>query len=82
METVSDPVLTINQTDLVGPPLFNNLGAIIGNSNVAAQGVDYPADVAGYLAGGNAAGGTTLASLVQTAFTKCPKTQVVLGGYR
>lgn len=67
---------------LVGPSLECALDSRLGANTVAFQGVDYPADVAGYLAGGSAAGGSTLASLVNTASTKCPSTQIVLSGYR
>jgi len=67
---------------LVGPSLESALDSRLGANIVAFQGVDYPADIAGYLAGGSAAGGTTLAGLVNTASTKCPSTQIVLSGYR
>ena len=67
---------------LVGPSLESALDNRLGANIVAFQGVDYPADIAGYLAGGSVSGGNTLASLVNTASTKCPNTQIVLSGYR
>jgi len=42
---------------LVGPPFFDALRAQLGSSAIAIQGVnDYDADIAGYLAGGDAGG--------------------------
>lgn len=66
---------------VVGPFLENTLDARLG-SNIAFQGVDYPATVGGYLDGGSPEGADTLASLVDTAATKCPASQIVLSGYR
>lgn len=71
-----------NVGSIAGPPFFNALGARIGYGNVAVQGVDYAASVAGYLEGGDPAGASTLASLTNQAASKCPNTQIVLGGYR
>ncbi|KAI6783468.1 uncharacterized protein J7T54_005497 [Emericellopsis cladophorae] len=65
----------------VGPLFFNSLASRIGRTNLAVQGVTYPANVAGFLAGGDAAGSRTLASLAQRAATQCPRTQIVLSGY-
>lgn len=48
----------------VGPILFNNLASRIGLNNLAIQGVTYPANVAGFLAGGDAAGSKTMADLI------------------
>lgn len=67
---------------LVGPPFFNALTGRIGDMNVAVQGVDYPANLAGYAVGGDPAGASKLASLANTAASKCPNTQIVLSGYR
>lgn len=66
---------------VVGPELDVALNSRLGN-NVAFQGVDYPASIAGFLIGGSPEGADTLASLVNTAATKCPSTQIVLSGYR
>ncbi len=67
---------------LVGPPFFNALEVILGAPDVAIQGVDYEADIAGYLAGGDAAGAADLATKANLAASKCPNTQLVLSGYR
>lgn len=47
----------------VGPIFFNNLAQRIGASNLAVQGVDYPANVFGFLAGGDANGSRLMAQL-------------------
>ena len=65
----------------VGPPFFNHLDDLIGADNIAVQGVDYPADVAGYLAGGDPGGAQTTAALLNQAASNCPDTQIVLSGY-
>lgn len=70
-----------NIGDVVGPELKAALNNRLGN-NVAFQGVDYPATIENFLLGGSTQGADTLASLVNTAATKCPSTQVVLSGYR
>lgn len=41
---------------VAGPPLVAALGKAVGASNVATQGVPYPADIPGFLAGGDAGG--------------------------
>ncbi|KAJ0131838.1 Cutinase, partial [Colletotrichum tanaceti] len=64
-----------------GPAFFNALASRVGASNLAVQGVDYPASIFGFLAGGDAAGSTTMANLVARAVTQCPSTKIVLSGY-
>lgn len=71
-----------NVGSLAGPPFFNALEGIIGSQNLAVQGVDYGATIAGYLEGGDPAGAATLASLVNLAVSQCPSTQIILSGYR
>ncbi|KAH8883091.1 cutinase [Thozetella sp. PMI_491] len=65
----------------VGPLFFNALAALIGESNLAVQGVTYAADIIGFLQGGDPAGSKLMASLVSTAATQCPNTKIVLSGY-
>lgn len=48
---------------LVGPPFFKALKSVVGSSNVAVQGVAYPADIPGFLVGGSAAGSQTMSVL-------------------
>ncbi|RPA90671.1 cutinase [Choiromyces venosus 120613-1] len=64
---------------IAGPPFFRTLDDLV--DDLAVQGVDYPADVAGYLAGGSTAGATTMANLVAKAVSSCPNTKIVLSGY-
>jgi cutinase len=71
-----------NVGSLAGPPFFDALDTDLGTSNVALQGVDYGATIAGYLEGGDPAGAATLANLTNLAVTQCPDTQIVLSGYR
>lgn len=47
----------------VGPIFFNNLAQRIGTANLAVQGVDYPANVFGFLAGGDANDSRLIAQL-------------------
>ena len=70
-----------NVGTLAGPPFFTALDSAVGAENVAVQGVEYPANVQGFLAGGDATGGKTMVSLVQMAMTKCPNTKIVMAGY-
>ncbi|KAJ4420888.1 hypothetical protein N0V82_004067 [Gnomoniopsis sp. IMI 355080] len=72
---------TGNVGTLTGPPFFAALAQKVGEENLAVQGVDYPADIPGFLAGGSSAGSQTMAALVQQAVSQCPKTQVVISGY-
>jgi cutinase len=73
---------TGNVDTLTGPPFFTALAQFVGASNLAVQGVDYPADIPGFLAGGDATGSMTMAQLVTQAMMQCPNTKVVISGYR
>lgn len=70
-----------NVGELVGPPFFNDLDDLIGAENIAVQGVDYAATIAGYLIGGDPEGAQTTADLLNQAAKNCPDTQIVLSGY-
>jgi len=70
---------TGNVGTLTGPPFFTALKSAVGQ--VAVQGVDYPADIAGFLAGGDAGGSATMAKLVAQAASQCPTTKIVMSGY-
>lgn len=66
----------------VGPPLFAAVANITGEANLAVQGVDYPAGIFGFLAGGDSAGSTLMKELVQQAISQCPETKIIMSGYR
>ncbi|KAI9703916.1 MAG: hypothetical protein M1820_005698 [Bogoriella megaspora] len=69
----------------VGPALTQALQQMLGNNNVAIQGVNYPADIAGATQGSadpkNAQGSQNMAQLAAQAVQQCPSTKVVLSGY-
>ena len=55
---------TGNMGGLVGPPFEQALVSMLGSAQVAVQGVNnYPADVAGFLAGGSATGSQNMAQV-------------------
>ncbi|KAK1573646.1 cutinase [Colletotrichum navitas] len=64
-----------------GPAFFNALASMIGASNLAVQGVNYAANILGFLLGGDPAGSTTMANLIAQAVTQCPNTKIVISGY-
>ena len=45
------------------------------------QGVDYPASITGYFAGGDKNGSKKMADLVKQAKKQCPGKKVVMSGY-
>ncbi|KAF7906579.1 hypothetical protein EAF00_000858 [Botryotinia globosa] len=65
----------------VGPYVFTNLRSALTTAKVTVQGVDYSANVLGYLAGGDSGGSNTMATLINSASTKCPSAKLVLSGY-
>lgn len=67
---------------VVGPPLSRNLDQVLSANNFAFQGVDYAANVAGFLDGGDDKGAATMADLATQAANDCADTQIVLSGYR
>ncbi|EKD21173.1 uncharacterized protein L3040_000788 [Drepanopeziza brunnea f. sp. 'multigermtubi'] len=71
---------TGNVGTLSGPPYFKALMKMTGG-DMAVQGVEYPADIPGFLAGGDAKGSQKMAQLVMQAMTTCPDTKVVMAGY-
>ncbi|KAH9214871.1 putative cutinase [Leptodontidium sp. 2 PMI_412] len=52
-----------NVGENVGPPFFQAVANITGITNLAVQGVNYSADIFGFLAGGSASGSRTMATL-------------------
>ncbi|KAF7948062.1 uncharacterized protein EAE97_003473 [Botrytis byssoidea] len=66
---------------VVGPPFLSALKSAFGSSSVTMNGVNYPADVPGFLEGGDAAGSKTMASMVTSTLSSCPDTKLVISGY-
>lgn len=57
----------VGASDTEGPTFFNALASTLGGtSRLAIQGVTYPANILGFLAGGDAAGATTMFNLINT----------------
>jgi cutinase len=70
-----------NMGFLTGPPFTTALQNYANGSSIAIQGIDYPADVAGFKAGGSSLGATTMADLTNATMAACPSAKVVLSGY-
>lgn len=71
-----------NMGSVAGPPFVSALGAMMGGAqNLAVQGIKYPADVPGFLAGGDAGGSKLMAQMVGQVMTACPNTMLVMAGY-
>ncbi|KAK8162436.1 cutinase-domain-containing protein [Phyllosticta citrichinensis] len=66
---------------IVGPRLETALEAMVGKKEVMVMGVDYPADVAGFLVGGDANGSAMMAATVKEMVKSCPKSKVAMVGY-
>jgi cutinase len=75
--------LILLQGSTVGPPTSDGLKRAFGSSNVATEGVDYPALISTNLLPGGAdpVGISDLSSLVRSATTRCPNSVIVVGGY-
>jgi cutinase len=71
-----------NMGSVAGPPFVTALGAMMGGSaNVAVQGIEYPADIPGFLVGGDKAGSARMAKMVGQVRAACPDTALVMAGY-
>jgi cutinase len=73
---------TGNMGTIAGPPFVSAVGKMMGGAtNVAVQGIQYPADIPGFLAGGDAAGSKLMAQMVGQVRAACPDTSLVMAGY-
>ncbi|KAL1967662.1 hypothetical protein VTN77DRAFT_2919 [Rasamsonia byssochlamydoides] len=67
---------------LVGPPLFLALQNHISSSDLTIQGVNnYAASVEGYLEGGDPSGSAEMSSQIESVYSTCPNTKLIVSGY-
>ncbi|KAF9460165.1 cutA, cutinase A [Collybia nuda] len=66
---------------IVGPPFQSALRSALGSRSLEFIGINYPATVAGFLAGGDRGGAATMASSVTSKASSCPNTKIVISGY-
>ncbi|CZT48598.1 related to cutinase precursor [Rhynchosporium secalis] len=66
---------------IVGPPYMAAMEKVAGAGNVAMLGVPYPADVPGFLAGGDKKGSAMMAAMVMQTMANCPDSSVSMSGY-
>ncbi|KAJ6457620.1 cutinase, partial [Mycena sanguinolenta] len=69
--------------DTVGPQLQTSLqkSLTLLEKNLTFAGVDYPADLGGYLEGGSPIGSETMAQDLTDAANNCPNASIVSVGY-
>lgn len=67
---------------VVGPPFAAALRAVIGGRSHNFVGVDYAANIPGFLVGGDPEGARTMANDVASFANACPNTAIVMSGYR
>lgn len=70
-----------NMGFLAGPPLATALQHYFNGTRLAIQGLDYPASIAGFAAGGSPEGAERMAAIVAATREACPDAKVVLAGY-
>ena len=71
-----------NIGDIVGPPFVDSLVSMLGEAQVAVQGVNnYLADVQGFVAGGSVTGSQNMANLIAQTMKQCPGTKLCVSGY-
>ena len=71
-----------NVGDDVGPCFFKSLENIVGQGNVAVQGINnYQATITEYLKGGSVSGAQNIQTTLALAMQNCPKTSIVLSGF-
>ncbi|KAK1596317.1 cutinase [Colletotrichum navitas] len=68
---------------LTGPPFFDALKTYVnGTGTLSIQGVNqYPAEPAGFFAGGSMTGATAAAQVASRTLTMCPNTRLTMSGY-
>ncbi|KAK7462162.1 hypothetical protein VKT23_007765 [Stygiomarasmius scandens] len=71
----------IGSSTSVGADLQSNLMAVLGSRSLSFQGVDYPADIPGFLEGGDPQGSRNMANDLTNAANACPNAKLVSSGY-
>ncbi|KAJ7439222.1 cutinase [Mycena latifolia] len=66
---------------VVGPPLEAALMTALGGKSLTFTGVDYAADIPGFLEGGDPAGSAAMAQDITNAANSCPSAAIVSVGY-
>ncbi|GLB38076.1 putative catalyzes the hydrolysis of cutin, a polyester that forms the structure of plant cuticle [Lyophyllum shimeji] len=66
---------------VVGPQFKSALQSALGSRTLEFVGIPYPATVAGFYAGGDQGGATTMADDVTAKASACPNTKIVMSGY-
>ncbi|KAK7041736.1 hypothetical protein VNI00_009025 [Paramarasmius palmivorus] len=66
---------------LVGPQFQEALTNVLGDKSLSFQGVDYAANVAGYLVGGDPEGSSQMAVDITDVANACPDAKIVSSGY-
>jgi Cutinase len=78
-----EPAMEANLGIVVGMPFSNALKAALGGPpKFGSIGVDYNNGVAGYLSGGDSAGGKTMAKMISEKALQCPRVKIIASGYR
>lgn len=67
---------------IIGPGFQTALQGALGTRSLSFTGINYPATIAGFLAGGDAGGARTMANSVTSTANSCPNTKIVMSGYR
>ncbi|KAK5939613.1 hypothetical protein PMZ80_007992 [Knufia obscura] len=72
-----------NLGTVIGPDVGNGLKRVFGSTNVAVEGIDYPALLStNNLPGGADLGGIReMEDLLDSAASRCPNSKIVVGGY-
>ncbi|KAF5392716.1 hypothetical protein D9757_001043 [Collybiopsis confluens] len=65
----------------VGPALQASLLGVLGGKSLSFQGVNYPADIPGFLEGGSPEGSANMAAMLTSAANSCPSAALVSSGY-
>lgn len=72
----------VGEATAIGPVLFNSIATRVGGvDKLAVQGVNYSADIIGFLQGGNPQGTTAMLNVITSTASRCPLTKIVLAGY-